>query len=306
MRYLKWLGVAVMIVLVLGLGGYGLASYTSHKKLSQQYETHEADFPVPWPLSDEEVAKLRADGQADQVDALAHKRARRRGKHLVEARYACTECHGADFGGGTMVDDPALGHLYGPNLTAGKGGVVAEYTLTDWDRIVRHGVTPRGTSALMPSVDFIDMTDRELSDIIVYLRSLPPVDNKPLPSELGPLGRVLIATGEMELNADQVDDHRAAHRKRPPSDQDTIAFGRHLSQVCTGCHGPEFRGGPIASGPPSWPPAKNLTPHTQGLADWSFADFDRAMRQGKKRDGTKVAAHVRAGACVVPNFTPTR
>ena len=47
-----------------------------------------------------------------------------------------------------------------------------------------------------------------------------------------------------------------------------------------------FSGGPIAGGDPSWPPARNLTPHETGLAGWTYDDFIRALREGVRPDGT--------------------
>ena len=96
-----------------------------------------------------------------------------RGRHLVTARYGCAECHGANFGGGVMVDAFPLGSLLGPNITTGQGSRTLQYSPADWDRIVRHGVLPDGRPAVMPSIDFVQMSDQELSDIIAYIRSFP-------------------------------------------------------------------------------------------------------------------------------------
>ena len=284
---LKWIGIVVAVLLALALAGYGYASYQAGARLSQTYEPHEVDFPVPWPLTGEESAELKEERPEADPQKVAHERAVARGEHLVEARYVCSECHGEDFGGGTMIDSPVIGTILGPNITTGEGSVTTDYTIADWDRIVRHGLKPDGTPTLMPSEDFVDMTDRELSDIIAYLRSRPPVDNEVPPVDLGPMGTVLVANGSFIVTAENV-DHHEEHRELPPEESDTKAFGKHLAQVCTGCHGKEFRGGPIPGGDPSWAPATNLTPHEQGIADYSFGDFDEAMRQGTKPNGEKV------------------
>lgn len=222
------------------------------------------------------------------LDAIASERAAARGKHLVEARYACIECHGANFGGGVMVDDPAIGRLLGPNLTTGKGGVVEGYTPADWDRIVRHGVRKNGHPGAMPSEDFQKMSDRELSDIIAYIRTQPAVDNEVPPVTLGPLGTLLIAFGKLPLSVDIIHDHQSAHRKHPPATAPTEEFGAHLANICTGCHRADFTGGPVVQGPPDWPPARNLTPHEQGLKGWTYDDFVAALREGRRPDGTGI------------------
>jgi len=181
-----------------------------------------------------------------------------------------------------------MGRLLGPNITTGQGGKTASYTTADWDRIVRHGVKPGGLPAAMPSEDFQLMSDQELSDIIAYIRTVPPVDNEVEPVSLGPVGTVLMATGGLPLSADVIGNHDKPHALRPPSEGATPEFGRHLAGVCTGCHRGTFEGGPIPVGPPDWPPASNLTTHADGLEGWTFEQFDAVLRTGKRPDGTEV------------------
>jgi mono/diheme cytochrome c family protein len=57
-----------------------------------------------------------------------------------------------------------------------------------------------------------------------------------------------------------------------------------------GCHGEGLAGGPIAGGDPSWPPAANLTPSPSGIGGWTLAQFDTAVRQGKRPDGRSLVA----------------
>ena len=267
-------------------------------KRTQQFTAHTVDIPVPYPLSDTDLVAIRAERAAGQggeagadplsgvdLSALASERAIARGKHLVDARYGCNVCHGASFGGGVMMDAPPIGSLHGPNLTSGKGGVVANYDIADWDHIVRHGIKPDGTPAVMPSEDYVLMSDHELSDIVAYIRSLPPVDNEVAKPSFGPIGIILLATGQFPLSATKVDDHQRAHAKEPPAARDTPEFGAHLAATCVGCHRENLAGGPMPFGPPNWPPAANLTPHATGLASWSFEDFDKAMTQGLSKDG---------------------
>jgi len=306
-RVLKFLGGLVLVVVVVLGGGFVWAKSAAASRLGKTYTPHKVDFPIPFPLTEAEIEALRAEKVAAtpvpdpalvdpaaptpdplagvDLAAVAQERAAERGKHLVLARYACVECHGADFGGGTMIDDPAIGTLLGPNLTTGKGGVTATYTAGDWDRIVRHGVKPDGHPAPMPSVDFFRMSDRELSDIVTYIRTLPPVDKTVGPVSLGPVGTVLVATGELLLSAEELPDHAAPHQAEPPDPSAVAAFGEHLAQPCTGCHRPDFSGGPVPGGDPSWPPAANLTPGPDGLAGWTMEDFERAMLEAKSKSG---------------------
>ena len=140
---LKRTGMVLGGVIVSALALYSVAAAKAGSRLSQKFETHQIELPHPPPGDEAAIA---------------------RGKHLVEARYGCMACHGANLGGGTMIDDPAIGSVLGPNLTPGKGGRCADYSMADWDRVVRHGVKRDGTATLMPSEDFFKMSDAELSD----------------------------------------------------------------------------------------------------------------------------------------------
>lgn len=291
------------LIVVIGGVGYAWASSSTNSKLEAVREVHSNDFPIPFPLTETEIAEVRAErlagmtanGAASAEDplsgvdlgALANERAVARGAHLLKTFYACAECHGADFGGGVMVDDPAIGRLLGPNLTLGTGSRTLNYTAADWDRIVRHGVKPNGSSSPMPSVDFFSMSDRELSDVVSYIRSLPAV-NKEVPAvTFGPVGKMLVATGKFSFSADvHPTGHVIDHAPVPPAAVADAAFGKHLAQTCSGCHGPNLSGGPIVGGPPSWPPAANLTP--MGLVDWTFADFERALKEGVSKSGVAI------------------
>jgi mono/diheme cytochrome c family protein len=279
---------ASLAVVVLAVGaGYGWAALKTSRILSQTVETHRADFPVPFPLTAEEREALDS---SDDPDAVALARAIERGGHLVGSRYVCADCHGESYGGGVMVDDPMIGRLLGPNITTGVGSLTLAYTPADWDRAVRHGVLPHGRPSAMPAQDFQLMSDQELSDVIAYIRSKPPVDNEVPPIRLGPLGRILVATGQIQVAALTMASHDEGHAALPPVAEVSLDFGRHLAGVCVGCHGADFSGGRIAGGDPSWAPASNLTPHEEGLAGWSYEDFETALRRGTRPDGTALLA----------------
>ena len=211
---LRILGVVLLLLVVLAVAGYAWATMASNRVLAQTYEVHTVDFPIPYPVDAAEVAQLGLTEQ--QAAELASQRALERGRHLVSARYACMECHGPNFGGGTMVDAFPIGTLLGPNLTMGQGSRTLNYTAADWDRIVRHGVLPDGRPAAMPAEDFRRMSDQELSDIIHFIRSQPPVDNEVPGPALGPLGKVLVATGQLPLSAALIGTHDAPHPAAPP------------------------------------------------------------------------------------------
>lgn len=307
-KVVKGLGVVVVVLGLMGGGAVVWAQQEAGRLLSDKIKLAGHVVPQPWPLSAEERASVTAERAASvppgtdplagvNLDALARERAIARGKHLAEARFACLECHGQDFGGGVMVDDPLIGELRGPNLTAGKGGVVAGYTMEDWDLMVRHGVKPDGTPGVMPSEDFLRMSNQELSDLVTYIRSVPPVDREVPKVTLGPLGSWLLATGEMRLTALHA-EHATVHPELPPPAAPDATFGAHLIQVCTGCHGSEVRGGPIPGGPPHWAPAANLRNAPDGIGDWTFEQFVVAMKEGRRPNG----AALREPMTVIPKY----
>jgi mono/diheme cytochrome c family protein len=208
-----------------------------------------------------------------------------RGKHLAETR-GCNDCHGKDYAGNRVIEDGAMGTLHGPNLTRGKGGRVASFTDMDWIRAIRHGVGPdqRGLF-VMPSEEYAHFSDEDLGALVAFLKSVPAVDRERVPTSLGPVSRVLLATGKMKLAAESIDHPNVKPVAVAPAV--TPDYGRYVASSCTGCHGPNFSGGKIAVGPPSWPPAANLTPHAESrIGRWTEADFIQVMRTAKRPDGT--------------------
>lgn len=208
------------------------------------------------------------------------------GHHLAVTR-GCTDCHAADMGGQVIMGASPIGLLAAPNLTGGKGGVVAAFTVTDWEHAIRHGVRPDGRALLlMPSDEMSRLTDGDTADLIAWLRQVPPVDRTSQPSFVGPLGRVLLAFGKLPLIAASRIDQDAAHVAYMAPGADA-GYGAYLAQGCVGCHGSHLSGGTIPGMPPQTPKAANLTPEpVTGLGRWSKADFYRALRQGRKPDGS--------------------
>ncbi|MCA9572834.1 MAG: hypothetical protein KC656_33580 [Myxococcales bacterium] len=79
-------------------------------------------------------------------------------------------------------------------------------------------------------------------------------------------------------------DHGTRDVAPPP--EPTAAYGVYLARLCQGCHGEHLSGGPIPGAPPDLPVPLNITAHETGIAHYTFEDFDRLMRTGKKPDGT--------------------
>ena len=210
------------------------------------------------------------------------------GQRLFVTR-GCIDCHGADLSGKTIVDDPAIGKFAGTNLTSGKGGVASSLSDSAFALAIRQGIGPSGRALIfMPSTDYQDMSDDDVSKIIAYIRSRPPVDKPSIPQTVGPMARLLFLTGKMPnlLPAELIN-----HQAKPPvhiAVAETVAYGHYLTNMCTGCHGKRLSGGPIPGGAPNWPPAKDITP--AGLEHWNKVDFIKAMRTGVLPDGSILKA----------------
>ncbi len=212
-----------------------------------------------------------------------------RGRHLVEHVTVCVDCHGDDLGGGVVVDDPALGRIVAPNLTGGAGGLGASLSDADIAGILLTGVKPDGRSALvMPSEDYANLSPRDVAAIITYLRAQPAVDRQMPANELHALGRILVATGQINLNT--ADDVARVASVAPPTEAVTAEYGGYLAHAagCTGCHGPTLSGGKIADAPPDWPPASNIT-RGGVTADWTAADFAATLRTGVDKNGHMIS-----------------
>lgn len=210
-----------------------------------------------------------------------------RGEHVATVR-GCVECHGAGFSGNTVVDQPIIGRLAGPNLTLGGRG--ADLTPRDWERAVRHGVRRDGKPLLfMPAAEFTTLTDEDLASIIAYARSVPNVKQPAPSSYAGPLLRTMYVAGKVDLLSAETVKHARLHEKRVVAEP-TATYGKYMASGCTGCHGDGFSGGKIPGAPPEWGPAANITP--AGIGRWSEADFARALRTGRRPDGSAIDSTV--------------
>jgi mono/diheme cytochrome c family protein len=212
-----------------------------------------------------------------------------RGAHLVQTFGGCVECHGENMAGRVVFDDPAVGRVYGANLTRGRGGVGAALTDVDLVRAIQHGVGRNGRPLkVMPSTDYVHLTDEDLGAIVAYVKSRPPVDTVQPAVQVGPVGRALFVAGKLPiLHAERID--HGARPAKPVTPGATAEYGAYVAEVgCQGCHGATLAGGPIEGGAPGWPPAANLTP-AGSLKSWTEADFSRFLRTGKRPDGSPVS-----------------
>lgn len=271
-RVLKYLLYLVCVVIGVVALAVGYVFYASNQRIDQVF----AVTPPPLDVASSDSAVIE------------------RGRYLVHRVSLCVECHGEDLGGKVVTDTP-LTRLWGTNLTKGRGGVGATYTDADLVRAMTHGVKKDGRSVIfMPSQDY-KFTAADLSALIAYIRSVPPVDRETPRPEFGFLARALgVANLFPLLSAEFIDHDRVAFV--PVADRSEAAkAGDYLISTagCRGCHGKQL------TGEGGMPDAANLTP--VGIGAWTEADFKTAMREGRRPNGTMLLPAMPRAYQVMPD-----
>lgn len=207
------------------------------------------------------------------------------GKRLTQVK-GCYDCHGTDLGGKLFADAGPVGRYSGSNLT--PSGIGSTYADKDWVRAIRHGLAPDGRKLIfMPSAEFASLSDEDLGKIIAFIKSAPEASSDLAPLTVGPLGKVLYLLGKFPLmfQAELID-----HRMEPPATvpvNESAAYGKYLAASCVGCHGTEYKGGPIPGVPPDWPAAADLSA-TGRVQKWSREEFETMLRTGVNPEGVKI------------------
>jgi mono/diheme cytochrome c family protein len=263
-RVLKWIGIGLVgligVVLLVALTGY----VASERRLDRVYEVA--------------VSPLDAPTDAASIEE---------GRRLTVIR-GCIDCHGTDYGGQVLLEDPAIGYVYAANLTAGQGSATTGWSAEDWARAIRNGVAPDGRALLMmPSGEYSGLSDEEVGRMVAYLRTTPPVDRVLPASSAGPMARGLLVTNQLPLllTAEVIDhDNLPPHSVVPEA---SVEYGAYQATTCTGCHGKDLGGGPVPFSPPDRPQAANLTP-SGDLARWTLDDFKTTLRTGVTPEGRQL------------------
>jgi mono/diheme cytochrome c family protein len=259
-KLLKWIGTLIVVVVPAALMAFGLAWLKTERAMAKTYTVSDPPLTLP-----------------SDAAALAH------GRHLFVTR-GCDECHGSDGAGRLVFDAGPVIKLVAPNITS--GGVTKGLTADQIAASIRHGVKPDGRPMVfMPTPDFNELSDADTAALIAYLQTLPASANRPGALEIRPLGRLMYAFGNFPLLPAEDVDHSPRARVAPPAGA-TAAYGEYLAKACIGCHGAALAGQHVPGTPPEFPDAKNLTP--SGLGAWTEADFRRALREGKRPDGSAI------------------
>ena len=259
-KFLKWLARIAGGLLLVAVAVFAFGWFQSRSGLERSYVVNDP------------ALAMRRDAQALE-----------RGGHLFATR-GCADCHGAGGAGQLVLDAGPVMKLIAPNIT--PGGVVKDYSADQIATSIRHGVKSDGhPMVFMPSGEYAGMGDEDTAALVAYLQSLPASANDPGRLEIRPVGRVMYALGKLPLFSAEHIDHSPRSRVAPAIAA-TAEYGAYIAQGCTGCHGGNFAGQHVPGTPPSFPNSRNLTP--TGLGSWTAADFRRALREGKRPDGSAI------------------
>lgn len=270
-------GKGALLLLVLSLAGLAAAVALRHDRT----------FDAPYP-------DVRA---SDDPAVIA------RGRYLAYGPAHCVDCHGdperahdrapdeeIPFTGGATFELP-VGTFYVPNITPDRDTGIGRYRDDELARALRHGVHPEGR-AMLPFMPFADMSDEDLTAVISYLRSRPPVRHAVPAHDVNVLGLAIRA-----LVLEPTGPSKPVRAAAPVGP--TAVRGEYLANDvanCAGCHtqrdlrtgaftGPRFAGGfeAVSHDDPSVTlVTPNLTRHPEGrLAAWTEDDFVARFRGGE-------------------------
>lgn len=225
-----------------------------------------------------------------------------RGDYLVNSIAACGSCHtplgpdgyvAAQELGGRLVEETPAFTAIAPNIT--PAGRVKDWSDAELAKAIREGVRPDGSviGMPMPFEVYKGLSDTDLASIVMYLRTVPAVENDPgksvynipLPPAWGP---PIVSVADVPEGV-------------------TAAYGAYLAGPmghCTVCHttfGPQGpmldtalgAGGQEFHGPWGTSVAANLTP--TGLSGYSDAEVATLITTGTRPDGSKLLPPMSVG-----------
>lgn len=254
-----------------------------------------------WPTTTRTLAPV-STASADLIE---------QGRYLAAAG-DCTACHtregGTPFAGGRPMESP-IGTLYSTNITPDKTTGIGDYSLSDFDRALRHGIAANGDSLYpaMPYPAYAAVRDEDVRALYAYfMQGVAPVSapnrasDVPWPLSMRwPLAiwRKVFAPAPDEL-ANKAHDYASTE----------VARGAYLVQGlghCGSCHTPRaitlqekaldesgaafLAGGAEIDG---WLAVNLRGDQADGLGGWSATDIVDTLR------GARSASHAVLGSAM--------
>jgi len=213
LKILKWFAITVVSIIVL---------FIAYALLRSQ-DTFDAPYPDIIASTDSSLIE--------------------RGKYLVYGPAHCAYCHAPSdefklveageivpLSGGNIFALP-VGNIYVPNITSDKSTGIGSFTDDELARTLRYGVKRNG-HALLDFMPFYDVSDEDLTAIISYLRTEPPVNNPVPQNEWNFMGKIILALGMIKPSGDGI-------VPPSPAPDSTAEYGKYLAGSvanCRGCH----------------------------------------------------------------------
>ena len=241
-KALLWLGYLLGLLLLLILAAAAWVWISSERVLGKAHDAIPEKLVAP-------SAEILADGPR-QLRVLG-----------------CLSCHGEGLRGKLMFSEPNVADIYAPNLTL----LAAKASDQQLARAIRQGIGVDGRPlVVMPSAQYARLGNAEVAAVIAALRALP-AGGKQVPAiNVGPIGRIGLATGKFSTQPEQVERYRT---EMPMDLGAQFAKGRKLAMVnCAECHGPSFRGGE--------PGPDQVAPDLAVAGAYDLPEFQRLMRTG--------------------------
>jgi len=208
------------------------------------------------------------------------------GERLFHAG-GCGSCHGDRLEGGLEIVS-AFGTFRVPNITPDRAAGIGEWSDLDFFNAMKLGVSPDGEHyyPAFPYTSYTRMRTEDIVDLRAYLAGFEPVAAAVPDHELRFPWNIRRGIGlwkRLYLDASPV--------LSVADGDELLERGRYLVEAvghCAECHTPRNRiGGPqrrywLAGGasPDDEGRVPNLTPHSDGLADWSERDIVRYLKSG--------------------------
>ncbi len=160
----------------------------SLEPVKQANREHDVFFPFSWRFLQRGWRMINFDEGRYEPDPKASDQVNR-GGYLVDALAHCGECHTPrNFMGGIDNDMYLAGTPDGPedqlvpNITPHEGGAI-DWSERDLVGLMKTGLKPdfdnvQGTMAEAIEEGLMHLTDEDLTAIAVYLKTVPPIDNR--------------------------------------------------------------------------------------------------------------------------------
>ena len=232
-------------------------------------------------------------GMAPDINATGDPK---RGEYVL-AMGGCIACHTDEKNGGAILAggralETEFGTFYSSNITPDAEAGIGGWSTGAFVRALKEGLSPSGDHyyPAFPYPSYTKMTEQDLVDLKAYLDTVEPVSEPVAAHDLNfPFSIRPILAGWKLLFFDQ------SAFESDPDQSESWNRGAYLVQGpahCGECHTPRNAlGGPdqdrYLAGNPTGPEGKavpNITPHEDGIGDWSATDIAFALESGLKPD----------------------